>query len=121
MEGAELSLNLGLDAALAPAGALTAQDGVSIDADLPAVTYVHIGFDRHHVVLSERLPTESFLPGPEAIGGLDAPLRAELLALFPELATGALGDFRPARPILRPFEARLIAQSRRQPFAITWH
>lgn len=121
LEGAELSLDFGLEAALAPAASLTGHAGVTTEAAEAGITYVHIGFDRHHIVRSEGLDTESFLPGPEAIAGLDGALRAELLTLFPLLATDRLAGFEPARPILRPFETRMLAQSRRLPFAITWH
>lgn len=57
-----------------------------------AVSYHHILFDRHEIVLSNGAPTESFFPG-ETILDEDAELRAEILCLFPELegAEGPMG------------------------------
>ncbi|WP_417806641.1 choice-of-anchor L domain-containing protein [Thioclava sp.] len=73
------------------------------------VTYVHILFDCHHIVFSEGIATESFLPGPMTMGGLEADLQAEILTLFPELCplTGD-GFGPPARPLLRSFESNLL-------------
>ncbi|WP_428927188.1 Hint domain-containing protein [Marinibacterium sp. SX1] len=73
------------------------------------VTYVHVMFDRHQILVSEGLETESFLPGPEAAGALDGPVTEEILGLFPELdpATGA-GYGPAARRTLKSYEARLL-------------
>lgn len=73
------------------------------------VTYVHLMFDRHQVVISEGLPTESFLPGSQA-QTLFAPAQlAQIAALFPwiDLATGA-GYGPAARRVLRRHEARVL-------------
>lgn len=71
------------------------------------VTYVHLLFARHEIVLSEGAPTESLHPGPVALEGFAADSRAELLMLMPELAKGE-GMFGPyARPVLRQHEARV--------------
>ncbi|WP_126976479.1 Hint domain-containing protein [Frigidibacter oleivorans] len=74
------------------------------------VDYVHLLFDRHQIVLSEGLPSESFLPGPVMARSLEAEVLAEIVAVFPELdpATGA-GYGPSARRTLRPFEARVLA------------
>ena len=73
------------------------------------VEYAHILFDRHQVVYSEGLPTESLLPGPEATRDMAAETVGEILELFPELdpATGA-GYGHAARRTLRRFEAELL-------------
>ncbi|KEO53228.1 choice-of-anchor L domain-containing protein [Thioclava indica] len=73
------------------------------------VTYVHILFECHHIVFSEGIATESFLPGPMTMEGLESALQAEILTLFPELCplTGA-GYGPPARPLLRSFESSLL-------------
>jgi len=52
---------------------------------LRAVTYVHILFDDHQIVFSNGAPSESFFPGPFALGTLEAKVRQEILYLFPEL------------------------------------
>ena len=75
------------------------------------VEYIHLLFDRHQVIFAEGLATESFLPGPRVIGAMDRAVQAEICALFPELdpETGA-GYGACARPTLRGYEARLLAQ-----------
>jgi hypothetical protein len=71
-----------------------------------AVTYVHLLFDRHEIVLAEGAWSESFQPGAASIGGLDGAARDELLDLFPELASG--GRYPAARPTLKAHEARVL-------------
>ena len=74
------------------------------------VTYVHLMFDRHQVIFSEGLETESFLPGPQTTDVLEQPAVDEICALFPELdpVTGA-GYGGAVRPTLKGYEARLLA------------
>ena len=74
------------------------------------VTYVHLMFDRHQVVYSAGLETESFLPGPQMVNLFEQPAAEEICALFPELdpETGA-GYSAAARPALRSYEGRLLA------------
>jgi hypothetical protein len=69
------------------------------------VTFIHLLFDRHEVILANGLWSESFHPGDRALNGLDGPQRAEVLALFPELA--AMGGV--ARPLARPDVSRAEA------------
>jgi hypothetical protein len=73
------------------------------------VTYVHLLFDRHEVVFSEGLPTESFLPGPQVLSALEAPVRDEVLELFPEIDRRThVGYGPPARTGLKGYEARVL-------------
>ncbi|MDP1669352.1 choice-of-anchor L domain-containing protein [Phaeovulum sp.] len=73
------------------------------------VEYVHLLFDRHQVIWSEGLATESFLPGPQVMGAFDAPMAAEILALFPELDPETGAGYSPAaRRSLRSFEAQVL-------------
>jgi hypothetical protein len=94
---------------LIPAVALV--NGHSVRQVLPpgGVTYVHFLLDAHHVVCSDGALTESFLPAPGALRGVDAAARRELFALFPELARRDARHPLPARPILRVGEGRLVA------------
>ncbi|NIY73229.1 Hint domain-containing protein [Marivivens donghaensis] len=50
------------------------------------VTYFHLLFDTHEIVLAEGLPTESFHPGFTVLASFEEEVREELLTLFPELA-----------------------------------
>jgi len=74
------------------------------------ISYYHLLFDRHEIVWSSGLLTESFLPGPQVMGGLDDAVRDEVLALFPEIDAGSnLGYGPSARLSLRPYEALAMA------------
>jgi len=74
------------------------------------VTYVHLLFDRHEVVRSNGVWSESYLPGAQTLPGFDAASQAEVLRLFPEidLATGR-GYGGAARLCLRRYEAQAFA------------
>ena len=51
------------------------------------VTYIHLLFDRHEILFSNGIPSESFYPGKWGLAGLSADCLRELLTLFPELAS----------------------------------
>lgn len=72
------------------------------------VTYVHLMFDRHQVVTSQGLETESFLFGPQTRHSFELGVVQEICALFPELdpSTGK-GYSATARPTLKGYEATL--------------
>lgn len=75
----------------------------------PDVTYVHLMFDRHEVIYSQGLTTESFLPGPQTTSCLDQPVVEEICRVFPELDPQTGQGYGPAaRRTLRSFEARLL-------------
>lgn len=78
------------------------------------VTYVHLMFDRHQVIYSEGLPTESFLPGPQTTRLFEKPVVDEICTIFPDLnpATGA-GYSGAVRRTLRHFEAQLLMSGAR--------
>ncbi len=67
-----------------------------------SVTYIHLVFDRHQVVFSNGLATESFYPGTRALAGLAPAAREEFARLFPDIAARGLPAYGPsARPYLR--------------------
>jgi hypothetical protein len=71
-------------------------------------------FDRHQVVFSEGLETESFLPGPQIVHSFEAEVIGEIVALFPELDPATWEGYSPAaRRMLRSFEARVLCADRR--------
>lgn len=72
------------------------------------VEYVHLLFDRHEVILAERVATESYHPllGHPAGDGRDT--LAELMTLFPALEAESRGFGPAARPTLSAEEARLF-------------
>lgn len=75
------------------------------------VTYVHILFDRHQVIWSNGLATESFLPGPQTSAVFEQDIIDEICTVFPELNafTGA-GYSAAARRTLKRHEARVLFQ-----------
>lgn len=78
-----------------------------VESDQP-VTYVHLLFDRHQILCSDGLASESYLPGPMMSKSFDAEAQAEILTLFPELADMTSCKWQAARPILKTHEARAL-------------
>ena len=73
------------------------------------VSYHHLMFDRHQIIRAEGLWSESYFPGPTTLASQDDTTRAEILALFPELATNPmLGYGLPARPEATAHAAALL-------------
>ena len=87
---------------------LTGLDGVD-QVQTGAVSYVHLMFDQHEVVLADGTWTESFQPGDHSLQGIGADQRAEVLSLFPELDTDdGLASYTSARLSLKAHEAKVI-------------
>lgn len=77
-----------------------------------SVDYVHILFDKHQVVFSEGLATESFLPGPQTAKSFEREIVEEICALFPEIDPDTGTGYSPAaRRTLRQFEAHVLLSS----------
>ena len=73
------------------------------------VTYVHLLFDRHQVVFSEGLETESFLPGPQTSSSFEADVVEEIYSIFPELDPETCTGYpTAARRTLKRYEAELL-------------
>ncbi|MEM7613902.1 MAG: Hint domain-containing protein [Pseudomonadota bacterium] len=70
------------------------------------VTYHHVLFDQHEIIFAEGAATESFQPSQAAISNLEAATRAEVLALFPELAEAKAGAT--VRPTLTELDAQAL-------------
>ena len=60
--------------------------GIRIAHGKKSVTYIHLMFDCHQIIISEGSPSESFYPGPMALKMIDEDPREELFSLFPELS-----------------------------------
>lgn len=84
-------------------------DRTVVSVEGGSVTYVHLLFDRHEIVLANGLATESFLPGPQTVEVFEDDAIAEIALLFPDLdlETGE-GYGGAARQILRKHEAKLL-------------
>ena len=103
--GPRAELLFGSDEVLVRAEHLTHLPGVALAAETD-VTYLHLLFDHHEVVLSDGTWSESFQPGDRTLAGLDGSARDELFRLFPDLAAGAA--YASARPTLRRYEAKVL-------------
>ena len=104
LSGWRAELLFGEAEVLAPAGSLI--DGESIYVEEGGeVTYYHVLFDRHEVIFANGVASESFQPGSDWLGSCEAETRAEVLELFPELATRP-ESYPAARMSLRGYEAR---------------
>ncbi|WP_211299357.1 Hint domain-containing protein [Pukyongiella litopenaei] len=98
------------DGVLVPAIAMCNDGSVAVDHASQGVTYYHIAFDRHEVIWSEGLETESFFPAARTVLAMTAAQRGELFTLFPELVTGGQ-PFEAARPQPATRAARILAQA----------
>jgi len=94
---------------LVPAKFMLGFDGVYEDRAPAQITYCHILFATHRVVLAEGAPSESLHRGGQALGAMYGDARDEVLRLFPELdAKGVEGYGAPAAPVLRRAEAAVL-------------
>ena len=97
----------GADEVLVAAKHLVSLAGVSVADDVTEVTYLHLLFDRHEVVFAEGARSETLYVGAEALRSVGEAARAEILALFPQLAQGA--DTAGARMFLTGRQGRDLA------------
>jgi Hint domain/RTX calcium-binding nonapeptide repeat (4 copies) len=104
--GPRAELLFGSDEVLVRAQHLTCLPGVQA-VKLPEVTYLHLLFDRHEVVMADGAWSESFQPGERTLGGMEEEARDELYRIFPDLRD-TTGLFAAARVTLKGFEARVL-------------
>ncbi|MFY0618840.1 MAG: Hint domain-containing protein [Shimia sp.] len=109
VRGWRVEMHYGEAEALVPALSL-------VDGDLVRqisggeVIYVHLLFDRHEIIYGGGIPSESFLPGSQALCSMTDAVQAEIFELFPELQSRGLHGYgEEARPSLRVQEARMLA------------
>lgn len=95
----------GEDQVLVPAGALVNGTSIRLVAPDEGVTFLHLLFDRHEVIVSEGALSGSFHPGATGLALLTDEEREELGALFPG---PSLASRRAAFPIVGLVEARAL-------------
>lgn len=86
---------------------LTEVEGIDILTDAPGVTYVHLMFEAHEILVSNGAETESLYPGPQALLALGDAAH-EIFTLFPQLRE-AVETFPGARPFVVGKKARQLA------------
>ncbi|SDY94207.1 Ca2+-binding protein, RTX toxin-related [Jannaschia faecimaris] len=75
------------------------------------ITYHHVMFDNHEVILSDGAWTESFQPGDHSLKGLGKAQREEIFAIFPELREHEGREGYPAaRRMLKRREAEFLVR-----------
>jgi len=80
-----------------------------IQREVDLVTYYHLLFDAHELVLSSGAWSESYQPGSYSLPGLEDKSRWDLFELFPELRTNPNGYGQAARQSVKRQQARLLA------------
>jgi hypothetical protein len=89
---------------------LTGLDGVD-EVEANGVSYIHVMFEHHEVILSNGAWTESFQPGDYSLRGIGNAQRQEILELFPELEHAeGLRAYASARRSLKKHEAALLME-----------
>jgi hypothetical protein len=104
---------------LVPAKHLTELPGVDVEADVTSISYHHLMFDAHEVVMSNGAASESLYPGPQALRALGAEALAEIEAIFPGILS-AQNEPATARPFARGAKVRQMASrhmAKSQPLA----
>ncbi|MDV7143541.1 Hint domain-containing protein [Tropicimonas sp. TH_r6] len=61
--------------------------GFRVARGVREVSYIHLLFERHQIVLTEGMASESFYPGPMALATLDGRTISEIGVLFPGLGS----------------------------------
>lgn len=107
-----------LSGSLAPAKGLTGLPGVRQMKGKREVTYYHVLLDRHAILISEGLPTESFYPGPTAMSMLRP---EQKLAVLAALGRPAERYGPQARPCLTVREARTVASALKRGVGVRLH
>lgn len=102
--GAVCELHFGTEEVLVPAIQLVGRR--AIRQRLQPVTYVHLMFDRHQIVQTHGLWSESYQPGERTLDAMPDPQREELLRLFPDLEVP--GSYPAARMTLKGYETRVL-------------
>ena len=98
----------GQDEVLVPAVKLVGSLGIARAEDISEVTYYHLLFDRHEVVFSNGVPSESLLLGPQARKSLNGEAWEEIVTLFPHLALSDTA-LEPCRQIIDGKQAKTLA------------
>ncbi len=108
VDNASVQLWLGEEEVLVKAKDMTHRPGIDT-ADVDSVTYIHLMFEEHQLVLADGAWSESFQPGDMVGDHAEDAVFAELVALFPELADAeGRAAYVAARLSAKSHEARLV-------------
>lgn len=107
LEGARAEILFGEAEVLVAAKHLVGCNGVAQSVPAEGVSYIHLLFDRHEIVQSNGLWTESFQPADRTLSAMDAAARGEVIELFPALAAND-NAYVSARLSLKAHEAKVL-------------
>ncbi|MEW2915886.1 Hint domain-containing protein [Ruegeria sp. ANG10] len=111
LQGADIELQFASPQVLAAAKYLVDGDGISVRIG-GEVEYFHLLFDDHQIVWANGVASESLLLGKAGTATLDEEDVSEIQTLFPELDLPSGRGLEAARPVLRSYEASLMAAGR---------
>ena len=105
---ASVQLWLGVDEVLVKAKDMTHKPGIE-QGKVAEVTYIHLMFEHHQIVLADGAWSESFQPGDMVGDSAEQEMFEEIVTLFPELANSAgRNTYLAARLSAKKHEAQLI-------------
>ncbi|QBF33528.1 Hint domain-containing protein [Thalassococcus sp. S3] len=107
VSGWQAELLFGEDEILVPAKTLI-NDSTITPAPCSIARYVHILFDRHEIVTTSGMESESFFPGPVSMAQMQSETAEEIYALFPDLRVDASTYGPVIRPLCKPREAQVL-------------
>jgi hypothetical protein len=108
LTGVRADLLFGSNEVIVKAKDLVSQQGIH-EARVEGVTYVHIMFDQHEIVLANEAWTESFQPGDSSVSGLDTVYLQELKLIFPDVpGMDRFANYGSARTSLKSHEAAVL-------------
>lgn len=110
VDGGATEVLFGEAEVLVPAKHLVNQNNITYASDLSSVQYVHIMFDKHQIITSNGLKSESFFPDTVGLANIDRVAKRELLRIFPELSKDA-GAYGPtARLTIKAHQATVLME-----------
>ena len=112
LSGSQIQLLFDTTEVLVRAKDLVNGRNIWLDTSEQPVTYYHILFDEHQVVLANGLWSESFHPGEQVVNAMDASARNELFDLFPNLMENMEDGYGPVcMQSLQQFEAKVLTDN----------
>ncbi len=108
IRGWQAEVLFGQEEVLCTAGGLVNDDTITPAADMDEVEYFHLLFDSHQLIYSNNALTESFNPSEVALNAIEAEVRDEIYALFPQLRDDPASYGSAVRMVVTPKEAMLI-------------
>jgi len=85
ISGCGLELLFGVEKALVAAKNLINGTSITRDTSFETIEYIHLLFNRHEIVETQGVCSESFYPDAATVGDFTRDQRRELFSIFPEL------------------------------------